>query len=233
MSLPSLGIPKYRITIPSTKKETTFRPFLVKEQKVLYMALESQDEKQILGAMCDLIKGCVDGVDQPEKMAMFDIEYLFMKIRAKSVGEMLELRTKCPKCEKPNDITVNLDEIEVKFPENTSNRIMLNDKVGIIIRYPCMTDARPNMSDMSVDEVLEFVTDSIETVFDENNVYTKKDFTKEEIQKFIESMTNSQFELVGKFYLNMPTVRKEADCKCLSCGHEFKAFFSGLQDFFT
>lgn len=233
MSLPTLGIPKYRITIPSSKKETTFRPFLVKEQKILYMALESQDEKQIIDAMCNIIRGCVDDVDHPEKMPMFDLEYLFTKIRSKSVGEVLELKTKCPKCGKMNDLSVNLDDVEVKFPENVSNKIMLTDKVGITIRYPCITDAKQNMKDMTVEQVLDFVMGSIETVFDDENVYTKKDFTKEEIQKFVESMTNPQFELVGKFYLSMPELKKEVECRCIGCEHEFVASFVGLSDFFT
>jgi phage FluMu protein Com len=233
MSLPTLGIPKYRITIPSTKKETSFRPFLVKEQKVLYMALESQDEKQILGAMCDIIQNCVDDVPNIIKMPMFDIEYLFTKIRAKSVGEIIELKAKCPQCEKPNEISINLDEVEVQFPEKVSNKIMISDKVGIVIRYPCITDSRSSMKDMTVEEVIAFVANSIETVFDENNVYTKKDFTKEEIQKFVESMTNQQFELVGEFYMNLPELKKEIECKCFGCGHDYKASFSGLQDFFT
>jgi phage FluMu protein Com len=233
MSLPTLGIPKYKITIPSTKKETTFRPFLVKEQKVLYMALESQDDDQIVSAMCNMIRSCVDGVEHPEKMPMFDVEYIFTKIRAKSVGEMVDLKTKCPKCQKSNDLTINLDELEVKFPENVSNKIMLTDNIGITIRYPCITDAKPNMSNMSVQEVLEFVMSSVENVFDEDNVYTRKDFSAEELQKFVESMTNNQFELIGKFYLNMPVLKKDVECKCVYCQHEFSASFSGLQDFFT
>lgn len=233
MSLPSLKTPKYRITIPSTKKETTFRPFLVKEQKVLYMALESKDERQIMDAMCDIIRICVDGIDNPETMPLFDIEYVFTKMRAKSVGELVELKSKCPNCQRSNELTLNLDEIEVKFPENISNKIMLSDKVGITIRYPCITDAAVNIGEMGVDQVLDFVTSSIETVFDDDNVYTKKDFTADEIKKFVESMTSGQFELIGKFYLNMPVMKKEIGCKCISCGHEFSATFTGLQDFFT
>jgi hypothetical protein len=233
MSLPTLGIPKYKITIPSTKKETTFRPFLVKEQKVLYMALESQDEPQMISAMCNLIRACVDGVEHPEKMPLFDIEYLFAKVRAKSVGELIDLKTKCPNCQKSNDLTVNLDELEVQFPESVSNKIMLTDKVGITIRYPCIMDARPNMKEMTVEEVLNYVISSIETVFDEENVYTRKDFSSEEIHKFVESMTSSQFELIGKFYLNIPVLKKDVACKCRSCENEFVASFTGLQDFFT
>jgi phage FluMu protein Com len=233
MSLPTLGIPKYRVTIPSTKKETTFRPFLVKEQKVLYMALESQDDKQILDAMCNIIQSCVDGISSISKMPMFDIEYLFTKIRAKSVGEIVEVKAKCPQCQKSNELSINLDEVEVQFPESISNKIMISDKVGIVIRYPCITDARSNLNNMSVEEVLHFVANSIETVFDEDNVYTRKDFIDEEIQKFVESMTNNQFELIGKFYTNLPEMKKDVECHCIGCQNDFKASFTGLQDFFT
>lgn len=233
MPLPILGIPKYRVTIPSTKKEVTFRPFLVKEQKALYMALESQNQNQILDAMCSIITECVDGIGDPSEMPMFDIEYLFLKIRSKSVGEMIDLKAKCPKCSKYNEIGIDLDEVEVQFPENASNKIMLSDRIGIVMKYPSILDVNPDMNEMSLEQVLDFVASSIETVFDDTNVYNKKDFTKEEIYKFVESMTNSQFELVGKFYLNMPRMRKEIDCTCQHCKQNFAATFSGLQDFFT
>lgn len=233
MSLPNLGIPKYQIIIPSTKKVTSFRPFLVKEQKVLYMALESQDDKQVLGAMCNIIKACVDNIPNPETMPIFDLEYMFTKIRSKSVGEIIDLKSKCPQCEKYNDIAVNLEEVEVQFPPNISNKIMLTEKVGLVLRYPRITDVQIDMTTMNVEEVLKFIISSVESVFDEDNVYTRKDFNEEEITKFVESMTNTQFELIGKFYLNMPQLKKDVQCKCLSCGNEFQASFRGLQDFFT
>jgi phage FluMu protein Com len=233
MPLPTLGIPKYRITIPSTKKETTFRPFLVKEQKSLYMALESQNQLQILDAMCGVVSDCVDGLGDTSNMPMFDIEYMFLKIRAKSVGEIIDLKAKCPKCDKYNEINIDLDQIEVKFPENISNKIMLNEKIGIMIRYPSISDANMDMRQMGMEQVLDFVASSIETVFDDLNVYNKKDFTSEEIHKFVESMTSQQFELVSKFYLNIPRIKKDIECTCLHCKHEFTAAFGGLQDFFT
>ena len=129
MSLPSLGIPKYQLTIPSTKKTVTYRPFLVKEQKVLFMALESNDEKQILAAICATIESCVDGISNAYMMPMFDIEYLFTKIRSKSVGEVVDLKARCNNCQTLNDISMNLDEIEVVFPSGISNKIMLTDKI--------------------------------------------------------------------------------------------------------
>lgn len=233
MPLPTLGIPRYRITIPSTKKEVTFRPFLVKEQKALYMALESQDQNQILDAMCGVVSDCVDGLGNPQNMPMFDIEYLFLKIRAKSVGEIIDLKAKCPKCSKYNEINIDLDQVEVKFPENISNKIMLNERIGITMRYPCITDVNLDIRDMNLEQVLKFVASSIETVFDDTTVYNRKDFTEEEINKFVESMTNHQFDLVSKFYLNIPRIKKDIECTCLHCKHEFTAAFSGLQDFFT
>lgn len=233
MSLPSLGIPKYQLTVPSTKKTVTYRPFLVKEQKVLFMALESNDEKQILAAICATIESCVDGISNAYTMPMFDIEYIFTKIRSKSVGEVVDLKARCSNCQMLNDISMNLDDVEVIFPSGISNKIMLTDKIGITIRYPCPLDANQNISGMNVEQVIDFICGSIESVFDENNVYTKKDFSDEDIRKFVESMSSTQFEIVGKFYTNLPSMKKEVECKCINCGTVFSATFTGMQDFFT
>lgn len=176
MPLPTLNTPKYQVTIPSTKKTTTFRPFLVKEQKILLMALESQDNKQILRAISDIVKNCVDETDDPLKMPIFDLEYLFAKIRSKSVGEQIEAKAKCPKCGKQNNIVVDLEKLEVKFPENSANKIMLSETLGIILNYPSLDKATIDTENAGVEELIRFIAESIETIFDQDNVYSRKDF---------------------------------------------------------
>lgn len=233
MPLPQIAVPKYPVIIPSTKRKTTFRPFLMKEQKVLFMALESKDPVQMLKSMCDIVGACVDGVDDVETMPMFDLEYLFTRVRAKSVGEYVEARIKCPSCDKSTDISVNLEELEVVFPPEISNRIMLTDKLGVVMRYPRLSDATGNIDSADADGVFNFISRSVESVFDENSVYTRKDFTDQEIEDFISSLSSSQFELIAKFYRNIPQLSKSMDCKCKHCSHEFKMDFRGLQDFFT
>lgn len=233
MPLPKIAIPKYPIVIPSSKKETTFRPFLMKEQKILMIALEGKDNREIFSAMCDILKSCVEGIDDPISMPVFDIEYLFAKVRAKSVGELIEVKISCPKCSKKSDLSVNLEDLEVDFPKGISNRVMLNENLGIILRYPCLGDAMLDADNMSADKIVEFVCNSVDMVFDDTNTWTRKDFTKEEIVSFVESMNASQFEEVIKFYKNLPQVAKTAQCKCVACGNEFELDFRGLQDFFT
>lgn len=233
MPLPTLSVPKYQVTIPSTKKVTNFRPFLVKEQKILLMALESADNVQILSAISEIVKNCVDGIEDPMKMAIFDLEYLFAKIRAKSVGEQIDARTKCPKCGKVNAIEVDLDHLEVRFPENSSNKIMLSDTMGMLLNYPSLDKANLDLSRVGTEELIRFIADSIETIFDMENMYSRKDFTTEEAVKFVESMTADQFERVGKFYQSVPHLHKEVVMKCIGCGEETNIEFRGLQDFFT
>jgi hypothetical protein len=233
MALPKITTPKYPITIPSSKKNTFFRPFLMKEQKILFMALESEDVQQMFHAICDIVRACVTDVENPETMPMFDLEYLFTKIRAKSVGEQIEVKIKCPVCEKKNEVTVDLDGVEVKFPEDLSNKIMLTDKLGLILRYPSLNDASKDLDKLSADGIVSFVCDSVETVFDENTIYTRKDFTPDELLNFIESLNAQQFENIAKFFKNLPQMTKTIDCKCTGCGNDFSVDFRGLQDFFT
>lgn len=233
MPLPKIATPKYAVTVPSTKKQTTFRPFLMKEQKVLMMALESKSNDDMFRAMCDILTSCVDGVDDPNNMPLFDVEYLFTKVRSKSIGEVIDVRVGCPSCNKKTEIEINLDQLEVVFPENITNKIMLTDKMGIILKYPSLHDAVQNMNDVSSSGVVSFICDSIEGVFDEDQVWGKKDFTKEEIIAFVESMSTGQFEKVTEFYRNIPQLSKTAKCTCMHCSHEFEINFKGLQDFFT
>lgn len=233
MSLPTLTIPKYTMTIPSTKKVVQFRPFLVREQKILLMALETGDEKQILSSMCEIIRNCVDGINHPEEMPIFDIEYIFMKIRAKSVGESVDVKLKCPNCQVGNDTSVNIDAVEVVFDEKANPKLMLTDTIGMILNYPCLKDAVLNIDAASPNEIIEYVAKSIHTIFDGDMVYSKKDFTIEEAVKFIESMTAGQMEKVSYFYNHLPSIKKEIECKCVNCKNDFKISFGGMRDFFT
>ena len=233
MTLPKIATPKYPITVPSTKKSTFFRPFLMKEQKVLMMALESNNQDQIFQSMCDIIRVCVDGIDNPASMPMFDLEYLFLKIRSKSVGELIDVTVKCPKCGKSQPKQINLDEVEVAFSEGFTNKVFITDKLGVVLKYPCLKDTSKDFTKMGAEEIIRYVCDSVDTVFDEENTYARKDFTQEEITNFIESMNTSQFEKIAEFYRNLPQLQKNIDCQCGGCSTDFKVDFRGLQDFFT
>lgn len=233
MPLPTLSVPRYPLTIPSTKKLTTFRPFLVKEQKILLMALESEDEKQIIRAMLDIVTNCVDGVQEPESIPLFDLEYIFAKIRAKSVGEQIDVKIKCSNCDKRFDTTIDVENLEVKFPEGVTNKIMLSESLGMVLRYPAVKDMGKTVENMNTLEILNYIADSIEMIFDADGIYTSKDFTHEEAVKFVESLSSPQFEKVSNFYKTMPQLEKDIKYRCPHCNTESTTTFRGLRDFFT
>lgn len=233
MPLPKITVAKFPVTIPSSKKKTFFRPFLMKEQKILYMALQSEDIEHMFNAICEIIENCVDGIENTADMPIFDLEYLFMKIRAKSVGEIINVGVKCGNCNKSSKVEVNLETIEVEFPEQISNKIMLTDKMGIIIRYPCMKDAKKRITEMDANTLIDFFCESIESVFDETSVWTKKDFTQDELKQFVESMNPTQVDSLVKFYTNIPELSKKIEFTCNHCQHEQTIDFRRLQDFFT
>ena len=136
MGLPTITVPEYTLKLPSTEEEYKYRPFLVREEKILLMAMESEDETQIMDATIDIIKNCVVGELDIDELPMFDIEYIFLQLRGKAKGEMLELKYKCPKCEGEIPIGINIDEIKAEPTEGHNNKIELNDKLGIVMRYP-------------------------------------------------------------------------------------------------
>jgi hypothetical protein len=233
MPLPTIATPKYPTTIPSSKKKLIFRPFLMKEQKILYTAMETDDQRQIFNAICTIIKNCVEGDIEPEILPMFDLEYIFLKIRSKSVGEIVDVYSSCPKCKARKDIKINLDEVQVQFPENHTNKIMLDEKLGVTLRYPTFEDSLKNVAEMNTQGIVDYICDSIETVFDETMTYSRKDFTPKELKDFVDSLNNQQFEKISDFYKNIPRLNKQVECVCNSCQHEFVVKYSNLSDFFT
>jgi hypothetical protein len=233
MALPTIAVPKYTMTIPSSKKKVSYRPFLVKEQKILLMALESGEEKQMLDAMYEIIKACVEGVDDPLSMPMFDIEYMFAMIRSKSVGESVDVTAKCIHCDKPNDIVIPIDTIEVKFPESVSSKVMITDTMGVQLKYPSLKDAALPLKEMGVDELLDYLIQSMDYIFDADQVYPAKEHTKEELLQFLESLNSDQFTRIVKFYENLPYLNKEIEHTCVFCKEKFPISFKGLKDFFT
>jgi hypothetical protein len=232
MPLPTIVTPKYPITIPSSKKKTTYRPFLMKEQKILYSAIESEDQQQIFNAMCIIIRECVEGIENPETLPVFDLEYIFLRIRAKSVGEIIDVNTICPKCDAKNKIQVNLETIEVEFPENHSNKIMFTDKIGVMMKYPQFDDSLKNIADLNGDGMLDYICGAIDVVFDDSMTYTRKDFTIQELKDFVESLNTTQFEQIAEFYRKRPQLTKHMVCNCSSCKQDYNLDFRGMNDFF-
>jgi len=233
MALPRLNdVPKYTLKIPSTNKEITYRPFLVKEQKVLLMALESQDDKQILQAVLDTIEACVLDKINATNLALFDLEYIFLKIRSVSVGEGAEVTIKCQKCENPVKTKIDLNSITFdKMPEN---RIKINDKYTIQMMYPTFNTTISGVSNSTLaEQVYIAALGCLDKLLTNDEVIDFKDETEEEKKAFLESLTALQFESIIEFVNNLPRLRKEVEYKCEECNTINKTTLEGLQDFLS
>ena len=238
MGLPKLNVPQYKIVLPSTGEELNMRPFLVKEEKILMIALESQDVKQISEAVRNIIMSCY-GIEDLSKLTSFDIEYLFLQLRAKSVGEVINLQTKClnEECGGITPLQINIDDIEIINKEQEKTLILdENTGVGVTLNYPSMESvSNLNINDdtNAVDVVMSLIIDSIDTIFDNDNVYDAKNETKEELTSFIESLSGEQFKRVQSFFQDAPSVYYKADVSCTKCNENNSIELKGLNNFFT
>jgi len=237
MALPKLGYPTYELELPSTGKIVKYRPFLVKEEKVLLLALESKDEKQVIGAVKDLIKNCVISRIKVDTLPSFDLEYLFLKIRGASIGENITLTVTC---QDDNETTVeaniNIDEVEVFKSEGHSTKIMFDDKTGIVMRYPSMkefVDREFLQKEMKTEEVYGFIADSIDQIFDDEEVYDSTTTTKKEFRTFVDSLTTKQFEKIQKFYETSPKLSHTFKVINPKTNKESEYTIEGLQSFFA
>ena len=237
MALPKVGYPTYELELPSTGKTVKYRPFLVKEEKVLLMALEGKDEKHIVSAVKDLIKNCVISRIKVDTLPSFDLEYLFLKIRAASIGEMINLNVTCNDDNKTKvDVQININEVEVFKPEGHNPKIMFDDKTGIIMKYPSMKefiDREFLQKEIKTEEVYEFISDSIEQIFDGDEVFDKTTTTKKEFRTFVDSLTSKQFEQIQQFYVTCPKLSHSFKVKNPNTGEESSYTIEGLQSFFV
>ena len=207
MALPKLNAPTHKLVLPSTGDEITFRPFLVKEQKLLLMAQQNNNENEIVDNVVQIINNCT-GLDT-SNLPVFDVEYLFLKIRAKSVGDIVKLSVKCPDDEETfADVTVDLDEVDVQIDESHTNIINITDDIKMIMKYPQMTDIKlNNVSKTETESVFEILKKCILEVHNGDEIINSVDMKPEEISEFIDSLNTQQFESVMQFFNTMPKVR--------------------------
>ena len=232
MALPKLNAPSYEMKFPSTGETVKFRPFLVKEQKILMIAQESKDPNMMANAMCDLIESCCENIKEVEKMPTFDIEYMFLKLRAMSVGSEIELEMLCQDDEVTKvPVKIDLGDIEVKELPNHKKEIMVTDKIGMTFKYPSLKDIAKYGQDgvSAVDTTFGVIRDCLENIFDENEVYDE--MSQEEVQEFIEQMTTEQFEEVQGFFDTMPKLRHTIEVKNPNTGVVNKVHLEGMQSF--
>ena len=216
MALPVANTAKYELTLPSQQKTVSFRPFLVKEEKILLMAMESGNAGEMLNAVKDIVKNCTFGEIVAEEYPMFDIEYVFLQIRAKSVGEIAKIKVLCPDDKKTYVNTeVDLSKVEVYVDDDHANNVILDEsrKLGVVLKYPSLKDVNENMmtGKIKLDEMYDMITNAIETIYEGEKVYQAKDSTKEELREFVDNLTADQMKNLNKFYNTMPRLEHKIE----------------------
>ena len=238
MPLPKIATPTYELELPSTGKTISYRPFLVKEEKLLVLALESEDTKQITTAIKAVLKSCVltKGI-KVEHLPTFDIEYLFLHIRGKSVGEEIEVNITCPDDEKTQvPITLNLDDIKVQKNDNHNNQIKLDDNLMMELKYPSLDQFIKNNFDFDeknqMEQSFDLIGTCIDKIYNEEEVWATADCTKKEIKEFLESMNSSQFKEIENFFETMPKLSHTIKVTNPKTKVESEVVLEGLASFF-
>ena len=216
MPLPTISTPTYELTLPSSNRKIKYRPFLVKEEKILILAMESQDTKQIARSVKDVIAKCIlTRGTKVEKLSTFDIEYLFLNIRGKSVGEQIEVMVTCPDDGKTQvPMSINIDSIQVQKSEGHNPDIKLDDTYTLKMKYPSLNEfvkGNFNAEDIKVDDTFQLIASCIDQVYSEEESWTQADCTKKELTEFLEQLNSSQFKDIEKFFDTMPKLSYEIE----------------------
>ena len=251
MGLPKIAVPEYTLTVPSTQQEVKYRPFLVKEEKILLLAMETEKIEDILNATKQIIKNCVYADLDIDTMPTFDMEYIFLQLRGKAKGEIIELKYKCPQCEGEIPLAINIEEIKIIEQENHTKDIKLTEDLGVVMKYPNMK-LQQEIANMTADEttheiegLFKTTTRCIDYIYDKENTYPSKDHTDKEMNDFLESLTDGQFQKISKFFATAPTLKHDIELNCKlknklpkgkgkkECGYKEKRTLEGLASFFA
>ncbi len=246
MALPVLNAPTHELTLTSTGETIKFRPFLVKEEKILLMALESGNEDDMLNAMKQIITNCIIGEIDLEKIPLFDIQYIFLKLRGHSVGEKIQLRFKHPedtnskgdKCEHVTDIEIDLSTIKPEKLEGHTQKIDLTSEIGVTMSYPTIdmfqkfSQFQEDQS-VAIESIFGIMVTHIDMIYQGEDVFYKDEHSEEELHDFLNSLTSEQFEKIRNFFQTMPYLRHEFDFTCDACGCSEHVELNGLEDFFA
>jgi hypothetical protein len=242
--LPKIDVPIHEVKLISTGKPVRFRPFLVKEQKLFLMASESEDPKEIVTVIRQVLKNCVLDEIDIDNLPTFDLEYLFMHLRARSVEEVVDLRYKCnnlikdeageeKKCTGVVEFKLNLLEVEPSKNPNHINKIQITENLGICLKYPTF-EMIQKYEDANENEIIsKILADCIDYIYDKEQIYHAKDSTKEELEEFIDNLQQKDLEKIKQFFDTMPEVKKNVHFKCPKCSYEEDITLKGMQSFFV
>jgi|TARA_Y100000361_G_C11102814_1_gene312921 secreted Zn-dependent insulinase-like peptidase len=237
MPLPKISTPTYELVLPSSGRKIKYRPFLVKEEKILIIALESQDQKQIANSIKSILGNCIlTRGTKVEKLSTFDIEYLFLNVRGKSVGEQIEVMVTCPDDEKTQvPMSINIDSIKVEKSKDHKTDIKLDEQFTLKMRYPSLNEfIKTNFSadEMKVDDTFDLIASCIDQIYSEEESWTQEDCTKKEMVEFLEQLNSSQFKEIETFFETMPKLSHKVKVKNPNTGVESEIVLEGLQNFF-
>ena len=234
MALPIQAAPSYTLTLPISKKVVKYRPFLVKEQRSLLVARESENTKDIMQAVIDMISAVTSKTVDANKLAVGDLEYLFMQIRAKSVGETAGISVACTdnECDGWGRVEVDLNDVTVEVDEDVDNMIQLNDDLVVEMQYPTVTSVTKVEGMNEADAIKPVLRGCMVRLFDDENVYEFAEYRDSEIDDFIDSLTIDQFEKMTEFFQNVPTLKHEVEYTCSKCKKENTRVLEGLNSFF-
>ena len=240
MPLPKISTPTYELELPSTGKKIRYRPFLVREEKILIMALESEDTKQISNAIVQILSDCIaTKTVKVSELSTFDIEYLFLNVRAKSVGETVEVNVTCPDDgETQVQMEINIDDIKVQKDPNHSNIVKIDDRLSMKLKYPSLeqfveNNFEVNETESDVNKSLSMITSCIDVVYDEEESWSAADCTKKELEEFVEQMNTKQFKEIESFFVTMPKLSHTVKVKNPNTKVESEIVLEDLASFFT
>jgi hypothetical protein len=236
MTLPTLETQTYELTLPSADVKVKYRPFLVKEEKILLQAMESENQKEIIQALKDIVSACTYGKINAEELPTFDLEYIFLQIRAKSVGEVAKLKVLCPDDKETYaDVDIDLSKIDVQVDDKHTNNILIDDekKLGIIMKYPTLNSMNENI-DKKLDSkvIFDVLRKSIYEIYQGEKTFKASDYSEDELQKFIDSLDSKTFKKVQSFYETMPKLMHELEVTNPKTNVKSKVVLQGLADFF-
>ena len=237
--LPKLDVPIYSVNLISTGKPVRFRPFLVKEQKMFLMASESEDSNEMVNIIRQVLKNCVIDEIDIDSLPTFDLEYLFLNLRARSVEEVVDLRYKCnnvideKKCSGVVEFKLNLLQIEPTKNEKHKDKIQITENLGICFKYPTF-DMLQKYEKLSENEIMiRILVDCIDYIYDKDNIYYSKDSSREELEEFIDNLQQKDLEKFKEFFDTMPEIKKDVQFKCPKCSYEEDITIKGIQNFFV
>ena len=231
MALPKLSTPIFELTLPSTGKKVRFRPFLVKEHKVLLTMADASDD-EVARIIRELVDSCTFGDLNVRDLPHFDIEYIFMMLRAKSIGENVDVIVNCD-CGNKIETSFNIENLQVEKPGEHTNKIMINNEIGVEMKYPSIDEIVNVYNSDSDSTVLDLVVNNIKAVYNSKDYWEAKNQTKEELIEFIESFTKEQMDKVERFFATSPKIVQTVECDCPSCGKHNVSRIEGIENFFV